>query len=92
VEREDEEAFVRKRLDRFALTLWLLAAIVVTFDAGFLFLLRNVRPYGVEHSTYYVVIHLRPLLFEDVRAVAMLVGLGMIIEMLDQIRWNALQK
>jgi hypothetical protein len=87
---------VKKRLNRFALTLWLLAVVVIVLDAGALFLTREAMKQLAatrqDTETFYVVAHFGKTLLEELGTVAMLAGLGVIVELLDQIRWNALQR
>jgi hypothetical protein len=78
---------MRKPLNPVAAVMWALAAVVVVIQAWIYWTAPTtalVHSVGAFVTTFWV------LLRADLLAIAALASFGMIIELLDQIRWNAL--
>jgi hypothetical protein len=85
---------MKKPVNKFAVGLWLLAAVVLTGGlAQLAMIISTTRAMAARGDTIYVVGHgLGAALAGLIVVPVQLVALGVIIEMLDQIRWNALQR
>ena len=79
---------MRKPVNRFAVALWIVAALVAVLNfTDVLDTLKNLSNDAQEPSA--VVVSLASVLSGMLVPVAQLVAFGAIIEILDQIRWDA---
>jgi hypothetical protein len=89
-----EGASVKKPINKFAMLLWLLAVF------AFLFQLLSLHLWAEDAKTilhetgdaYVVVPTIFKVLTAELVAGAQLAAFGVIIELIDQIRWNALHR
>jgi hypothetical protein len=85
----------QKSINKFALALWIVAAVLVLADIPMVIalkqaILNNRYPDGVQYPVLWSSIwtEARWALFYGMQ----LAGLGVLIEIADQIRWNALNR
>jgi heme/copper-type cytochrome/quinol oxidase subunit 1 len=83
---------MKKPLNRFALALWALAVLVLFAMTGEYFSIFSAAHELAQRDTIYVVGHFGKFLVRGAVAAAQLASFGVIIELVDQIRWNAQQK
>ena len=85
---------MKKPINKVALVLWVIAVLVAAAEMGSLVLLRQSMAGLASQAgeTYLVVNSLWAVLRGAVLSSSQLVALGVIIELVDQIRWNALQQ
>jgi hypothetical protein len=86
---------VKKPVNKFAVALWVLAAVVLVGEVGqTLSLLQSMsNPDPAAHALGNIVGRgMWFALLGSVSTPAQLAGLGVLIEILDQIRWNAQSK
>jgi hypothetical protein len=85
---------MKKPVNKFAVALWVLAVLVLVCEvASFALMEQNLTPVWREASeTFTVVGTLWNIMRGAVSTVAQLAAFGVIIELIDQIRWNALRR
>ena len=85
---------MKKPVNKFAVGLWLLAALVFVGElAQLAMIISTAKALAARGDTIYVVGHGLGAALAVLTVVPVhLVALGVIIEMLDQIRWNAPQR
>jgi hypothetical protein len=83
---------MKKPVNRFAVALWVLAVLVLVAMTGEYFSIFSATSELAQRDTVYVVGHFWKFFLRGVVSAARLASLGVIIELIDQIRWNALQK
>jgi len=80
---------MKKPVNRFAATMWIVAVAVVALDIISVYsTFESLRAASQSSTTYYYVVMRLNGLVVTVAPVAMLVGLGALIEIADQIRWS----
>ena len=81
---------MKKRINKVALALWLLAGLVVIGEAcSFAVLHQGIQMSEAAGGRFFLVAGgLWNTVRSAVLSAAMLVAFGMIVELLDQIRWN----
>jgi hypothetical protein len=86
---------MKKPINKFAVALWVLAAVLFASDItqivalfSTLSIMKDVAG-PIQGQTFYVV---QRAIGASIAAPAQLAGLGVIVELIDQIRWNALQR
>jgi len=76
-----------KSLNKIALIMWVIAILIIVGETiSFIEVPRDIR----DQSPFRFIGLFWPLLRPDIISSAALVTFGTIIELLDQIRWNAL--
>lgn len=83
---------MKKPVNKFAVALWVLAAVVFAgLAAQIVMAISTMRAIETHGDTLYVVFHGTGLVIALLTPVQF-IALGVIIEMIDQIRWNTRQK
>jgi hypothetical protein len=84
---------MKKPVDRFAIALWVLAVVVILGTAfseySVQFYVQRAEP---NITLYEVVGSAWRLVSAGIATAALIAGLGVLIELVDQIRWNALNR
>jgi hypothetical protein len=86
---------LKKPINKFAVVLWVLAAVLFASDVTQIFALFSTlstmkdMASPIQGQTFYV---FQRSIGASIAAPAQLAGLGIIVELIDQIRWNALQR
>ena len=85
---------MKKPINKFAVALWIVAVLVfVAVSTQFLTMYQSAREMAGRGETIYIVAHnVWGTLISGIGAPVQLAALGIIIELIDQIRWNALQQ
>jgi hypothetical protein len=87
------EGEVHEPINKFATALWVLAVLVLLSGVGEYFLTFGMMKEFSAHVSIYVIEGaVWKLLMSGLVSSAQLAGFGVIIELIDQIRWNALQR
>jgi hypothetical protein len=85
---------MKKPINKFAVALWVLAVIVLIGGAGSLESMREALRYSVEQggTIFQVAGSSWTIIVGSLLPAAQLAAFGIIIELVDQIPWNALNK
>lgn len=84
---------MKKPVNKFAVALWIAAVLVfVAVSTQFLAMYQSASEMAGRGETIYIVAHVWSTLISGIGAPVQLAALGVIIELVDQIRWNALQR
>lgn len=84
---------MKKPINKFAVALWVLAVLVLLAEAGqYGSIIEAMKKFAGQESTQLVEGSLWRFLVSGVLSAAQLAAFGIVIELVDQIRWNALQR
>ena len=84
---------MKKPLNKVALALWVLAALAVIGEAcSFVVLQQGIQMAAARDTVYLVGGSVWNMARSAVMSAAALVALGMMVELLDQIRWNTARR
>jgi hypothetical protein len=85
---------MKKPINRVAIALWVLAVLTLASEAASWAYRRQILQEATSQpgQTYYVVGHFWPMIRASALAATLLAAFGYLIELIDQIRWNALHR
>ena len=85
---------MKKPINKFAVALWVLAVVVIAAEAmQFVTAVESAKQLAAQDDHLYLVAGAtEKILLAGLLAAAQLSAFGVIIELIDQIRWNALQR
>jgi hypothetical protein len=85
---------MKKPINRVAIMLWVLAVLTLASEAASLAYMRQILQEATSQpgQTYYAVGYFWPMIRGSVLAAILLAVFGYLIELIDQIRWNALHR
>jgi hypothetical protein len=84
---------MKKPVNRFAVGFWVLAVLVFLADAGqYISMIETMKKFAGQDNTYLVQGGLWRFLLSGILSTGQFAAFGVIIELIDQIRWNALQR
>ena len=85
---------MKKPINRVAIALWVLAVLTHASEAASWAYMRQILQEATSQpgQAYYVVGHFWPMIRASALAATLLAAFGYLIELIDQIRWNALHR